>query len=87
MNFKSLIHWTKNKIRDQKDNLWNGEKIFANAVTKKGLICKIYKEPIQLTNNNHNKKTVKKRAEDLIDISPKKTYRWPTGTWKDAQHH
>ena len=25
-------------------------------------------------------KKVKKRAEDLIDISPKKTYRWPTGT-------
>ena len=24
--------------------------------------------------------------EDL-DISPKKTYRWPRGTWKDAQHH
>ena len=22
-----------------------------------------------------------------IDISPKKTYRWPTNTWKDAQHH
>ena len=21
------------------------------------------------------------------DISPKKTYRWPTNTWKDAQHH
>ena len=21
------------------------------------------------------------------DVSPKKTYRWPTGTWKDAQHH
>ena len=21
------------------------------------------------------------------DISPKKTYRWPTETWKDAQHH
>ena len=23
----------------------------------------------------------------LIDISPKKTYRWPVGTEKDAQHH
>ena len=22
-----------------------------------------------------------------IDISPKKIHRWPTGTWKDAQHH
>ena len=23
----------------------------------------------------------------LTDISPRKTYRWPTGTWKDAQCH
>ena len=23
----------------------------------------------------------------IIDISPKKTYRWPEGTWKDTQHH
>ena len=23
----------------------------------------------------------------VIDISPKKTYRWQTNTWKDAQHH
>ena len=22
-----------------------------------------------------------------MDISPKKTYRWPRGTWKDVQHH
>ena len=27
-----------------------------------------------------------KRAEDL-DIFPKKTHRWPIGSWKDAQHH
>ena len=23
----------------------------------------------------------------LRDISPKKIYRWPTSTWKNAQHH
>ena len=22
-----------------------------------------------------------------IDVSPKKTYRWPSGTLKNAQHH
>ena len=29
---------------------------------------------------------IKKWAEDL-DTSLNKTYRWPAGTWKDAQHH
>ena len=28
-----------------------------------------------------------KWVEGLNDISPKKTYRWLTDTWKDAQHH
>ena len=26
-------------------------------------------------------------ATKELDISPKKTYRWLTNTWKDAQHH
>ena len=38
------------------------------------------------TTTNH-KQPNQKQAEDLNRISPKKTYKWPTGTWKDAQHH
>ena len=34
----------------------------------------------QATQSKSGKKTQK-------DISPKKTYRWLTNTWKDAQHH
>ena len=30
---------------------------------------------------------LKKRAKDLTDISPKKTYRWLINIWRDAQHH
>ena len=28
-----------------------------------------------------------KNKKTIIDISPEKTYRWPAGAWKDAQHH
>ena len=34
------------------------------------------------------RKTILKNEERFqIDVFPKKTYKWPTGTWKDAQHH
>ena len=57
------------------------EKIFVNNATYKGLISKIYKQLEQL---NNNKK--KNGQKNWTDISTKKTYRWPTGKWKDAQH-
>ena len=51
-----------------------GENSF-NDANDKGLISNIYK---QLINSIARKKKIEKRAEDL-DISPKKTYGWPTG--------
>ena len=35
----------------------------------------------------HTTQFKKKWAEDLIDISPKDTYRWWKSTWKHAPHY
>ena len=32
-------------------------------------------------------KPVKNGQETWIDIFPKKTYRWPTDTWRNTHHH
>ena len=71
----------KETIDKTKQQPMNCKKIFANDMTNKELISKIYKWLIQL----NIKKAIKKWVKDL-DISPKKTYRWPIGIQKDAQH-
>jgi len=54
--------------------------------TDKELISKINKQHLQLNSRKIND-PIKNWAEELTDISPKKTYRWLTNTLKDAQHH
>ena len=83
----------KGTINKMKRQYTEWEKISANDMTDKGLISKIYKQFIQL-NKNKKKHTHKKQITWLKNgqktqtgIFPKKTYRWPIGTWKDAQHH
>ena len=62
------------------------EKIIANEATDKGLISKICKQLLQL-NSRKIMTQSKNGPKNQTDISPKKTCRWPTNTWKDAQHH
>ena len=63
------------------------EKIFAKKW------CNRQRLDLQHMQTAHKTQQQKKTAQSkngqntLIDISPKKTIRWPVDTWKDAQHH
>ena len=69
------------------------EKIFASYIFDKGLMFIIYKELLQLNNSNKKPRNSTKKnvwwtwIDIQIDISSKKTWKWPTSKLKDHQHH
>ena len=62
------------------------DKVSANHTFEKNLISKRYKELLQLDSKKHTAQLTSGQ-KTRIDISAKKTYRWPVGIWKDAQYH
>ena len=83
IKLKSLCT-TKETINKMKRQLSEWEKIFDNEATDERLISNIYKHLMQLK----NKQTAQSKNEQTtsVEISPKKTYKWPRGTFKYAQH-
>ena len=79
MKLKSFCT-AKETINKMKRKLSEWEKIFVNEATDNGLISKIYKKLIQLNIKKKQTTQLKNGQKTQVDISPKKTYRWPRGT-------
>ena len=79
----------QNKTKQNKQT-WSieWEKMFANDISDKGFISKIHKKFIQLSNNKKPQTILLKIGQRFwIDMSLKKTSRWPTDKCKDVHHH
>ena len=67
-----LLH---SKGNHKQNKLQNGRKIFENDA-----IRAYYPKYVNSSFNSITKQFNKNRQKTYIDISPKKTYRWPKGT-------
>lgn len=75
---KKLLH--KGHYQQIKRPPTEKEKIFANDLSDKGSISKIYRECIQFKSKKTNSLIFKNGQRLWMSIFPKEPYRWPTGT-------
>ena len=85
-NWSSKLCTAKEMIDKMKRQPTEWEKILCKEYNNKRLIAKMYKKHIQLSIKRQTTQ-LKNEQKTWIDIFPKTTNRWPTGTWKDAQYH
>ena len=78
---------TKETIDKVKRQPTKWEKIFVNDMTDKWLISNVYKQLKQLNSKKTKTTQLKYGQKTWIENFPKKILKWPTGTWKAAQHH
>ena len=83
---KKVFHSNGNHWQNEKTTHWMGEHT-CHDIYDKGLISKIYKELKRLNTKKNQTIQFKKGQRNWIDTSPKRTYRWPTDIWEDAQHY
>ena len=91
MNYWDLIKiknfcTAKETISKTKGQLTEWEKIFANDISGKGLVSKIYKELIKLNTQKRNN-PVKKWAKDMNRHFSKEDTQMANRHLKNAQHH
>lgn len=80
----------KETIKKLERQPMEGENIFENRVSDKGLTSKMYKEVLQLNSKEQKQKPKPKRLnlngqKMSRDIFPKKAHKRPTGTCADTQ--
>ena len=84
VKLKSILHSKGKQQIERQPKEW--ENIFADT-SDKGLVYKIDKVLTKLDAKKPQTTQLKNRQRTWIDTSPKRTYRWPTDIWKDAQRH
>ena len=68
----------------EKTNYWMREDIYQWYIQIRGWHPKCVRNS---HNTKHQTTQLKNGQRTWIDLSPKRTYRWPIDIWKDAQHH